>query len=182
VRRRLIRFVLPLVFCLVPLLAALVVAVSLPTKARDFYLSHFSSLDGIIVGLGSTLFFVQTILSWRALQWRVQGFNERPDRWISNLAQAAEWFPLLGLLGTVGGILQTFSSISPTGPTPQAQIIQNYAPALTATASGLFMALINILPAWVVLIGRDLIQALAGEATPAAGDSKAIPVPGTGRP
>jgi biopolymer transport protein ExbB/TolQ len=108
------------------------------------------------------------------LRWKGRSFDERPDHWISNLAQAAEWFPLLGLLGTVGGILQTFSSI--TGPTPQAKIIMLYAPALTATGSGLFMALINILPAWVVLTGRDLILALAGDAATADdGDSRASP-------
>jgi hypothetical protein len=166
----LIRFVLPLVFCIIPLLAAALVAVSMPSLARDFYLSHLTTLDGLILGLGAVLFVVQTFLSWRALQWRGSGFDERPDRWISNLAQAAEWFPLLGLLGTVGGILQTFSQIS--GPTPQAKIIMLYAPALTATVSGLFMALINILPSWVVLIGRDLILALAGEAAAAAGDGQ----------
>src|SRR5207302_5161636 len=88
------------------------------------------------------------------------GFNERPDKWLTNLAQAAEWFPLLGLIGTVAGILQTFGSIN--GPTPPERIIMLYAPAITATGSGLFMALINILPSWVVLVGRDLILALAG--------------------
>jgi hypothetical protein len=36
------------------------------------------------------------------------------------------------------------------------------APAITATGSGLFMALINILPAWVVMLGRDLILMLSG--------------------
>jgi hypothetical protein len=72
---------------------------------------------------------------------------------------------LLGLLGTVAGILQTFSSIQ--GPTPPERIIMLYAPAITATGSGLFMALINILPTWVVLLGRDLIRALGGEAEPA---------------
>jgi hypothetical protein len=164
VRHRLIRFVLPLVFCAIPPLAALLVGLSLPPLARQFYLDHLTNLDGLILGLGTILFLVQTVLSWRALQWRGSTFDERPDRWISNLAQAAEWFPLLGLLGTVGGILQTFSSI--TGPTPQAKIIMLYAPALTATGSGLFMALVNILPSWVVLIGRDLILALAGEAAP----------------
>ena len=36
------------------------------------------------------------------------------------------------------------------------------APAITATGSGLFMALINILPAWIVLLGRDMILLVAG--------------------
>ena len=87
-------------------------------------------------------------------------FDERPDRWLSNLAQAAEWFPMLGLLGTVAGILQTFSQVR-TGIEPD-EIIRNYSPAITATGSGLFMALINILPTWVVLIGRQLILTLGG--------------------
>jgi hypothetical protein len=178
----LILVVLPLVFCVVPLLAALLIGLSLPPLARDFYLGHLTTLDYFILGLGAVLFLVQTLLSWRALQWRAAGFqggfDERPDRWISNLAQAAEWFPLLGLLGTVGGILQTFSQIS--GPTPQARIIQLYAPALTATGSGLFMALVNILPSWVVLIGRDLILALAGEAAPGDGEPYAPAAPAAG--
>jgi hypothetical protein len=160
VRRRLIQTVLPLAFCLVPPLAAALIAVSLPAKARTFYLDHLSHLDYLILALGAFLFLVQILLSLRALQWRGSSFDERPDGWLSNLAQAAEWFPLLGLIGTVAGILQTFSA----GPKDPAQIIMLYAPAITATGSGLFMALINILPSWVVLIGRDLILALAGEA------------------
>ena len=76
--------------------------------------------------------------------------------------EAAEWFPLLGLIGTVAAILQTFGSITPgVNPTPQ-EIIRKYAPAITATGSGLFMALLNILPTWVVATGRDLILTLGG--------------------
>jgi hypothetical protein len=162
VRRALIQTILPLVFCMVPLLSAVLVAVCLPPGARDFYLSHLTLLDGLILTLGAFLFIVQILLSWVALQWRATGFDERPDKWLSNLAQAAEWFPLLGLLGTVAGILQTFSAIS--GTVPAAEIIRLYAPAITATGSGLFMALFNILPTWIVLIGRDLIRSLGGEA------------------
>jgi hypothetical protein len=164
VRRRLIQTVLPFVFCLVPALAAFLIAAALPGQARNFYLERLTMLDGLILGLGCTIFVVQMLLAWTALQWRGRDFDERPDRWLSNLAQAAEWFPLLGLIGTVAGILQTFSSIK--GPTPPAQIIQLYAPAITATGSGLFMALINILPSWVVLLGRDIIRSLGGEAPP----------------
>jgi hypothetical protein len=164
VRRRLIQTVLPLVFCLTPALATFLIAAALPRQARNFYLERLTPLDALILGLGGTLFLVQILLAWTALQWRGSSFDERPDRWLSNLAQAAEWFPLLGLIGTVAGILQTFNSIK--GPTPPAQIIQLYAPAITATGSGLFMALINILPSWVVLLGRDIIRSLGGEAPP----------------
>jgi hypothetical protein len=176
VRRRLIQLVLPFLFCLVPPLAAGLVAVVLPEKARRFYLERLSDLDVVIIGLGLSLFVVQTVLAWRALRWVGPGFDERPDSWLTNLAQAAEWFPLLGLIGTVAGILQTFSSIE--GPMPPDQIIRNYAPAITATGSGLFMALINILPTWVVMVGRDLIRTLGGEPPPesaAAGAAKARP-------
>lgn len=161
-RRTLIQTVLPVAFCLVPLLAGAVIAVAIPGDALRDYLSRIrtSPMDWLILALGAGLFTLQIILSWRALQWEGEGFNEAPDRWLSSLAQAAEWFPLLGLLGTVAGILQTFSSITGT-VTPQ-EIIRKYAPAITATGSGLFMALMNILPTWVVTTGRDLILALGG--------------------
>jgi hypothetical protein len=145
-------------------LSAALITAALPAQARNFYLNHLTPLDALILALGGAIFLVQMLLSWTALQWRVGNFDERPDRWLSNLAQAAEWFPLLGLIGTVAGILQTFSSIK--GPTPPAQIIQLYAPAITATGSGLFMALINILPSWVVLLGRDIIRSFGGEPPP----------------
>ncbi|MBY0525530.1 MAG: MotA/TolQ/ExbB proton channel family protein [Gemmataceae bacterium] len=161
-RRTLIQRVLPTFFCLVPLLAAMLVAAALPARAQHYYLEQIrtSTMDWLILSLGGALFTAQIALAWRAFQWRGTGFDERTDRWLSNLAQAAEWFPLLGLLGTVAGILQTFSAIS--GPVPPERIIQLYTPAITATGSGLFMALINILPTWLVLIGRDLLLALGG--------------------
>jgi hypothetical protein len=166
VRRALIQFILPLAFCVVPVLAGAVIALAIPTKAMDFYLKRLpdSPMDWLILGLGAVLFVLQTTLGWRAMRWRGDGFDERGDRWLSNLAQGAEWFPLLGLLGTVGGILQTFSEMK--GSLTPSQIIQNYAPAITATGSGLFMALLNILPTWLVNVGRDLILTLGGGPPP----------------
>ncbi len=173
-RRALIRTLLPLVFCAVPALAAGLIAASLPPAARDFYVGHITALDSLIMALGLSLFAAQTLFAWRALRWRGTGFDERPDGWLSNLAQAAEWFPLLGLIGTVAGILQTFSQVK-DGTSP-GRIIQLYAPAITATGSGLFMALINILPTWIVLVGRDLIRALGGGPSPAE-DAAAVNSP-----
>jgi len=163
VRRFLIKIVLPLIFTSLPALVGVAIVVALPPEAMNDYLRRVrnSPFDWLILGLGSVLFILQSLLSIRALRWQETGFDERPDRWLGYLAQAAEWFPLLGLLGTVAAILQTFGSM--TGQITPQEIIRKYAPAITATGSGLFMALLNILPLWMVNAGRDLILLLAGE-------------------
>src|SRR6516162_9719052 len=107
-RRHLIQVVLPLVFSIIPLLAAGLIAASLPAPARVFYLNHLTPLDWLILLLGGALFAVQIKLAWQALQWRGENFDDRPDSWLTNLAQAAEWFPLLGLIGTVAGLMFAF--------------------------------------------------------------------------
>ncbi len=163
-RRFLAVWCLPFLLAILPAAASFAVIASLPTMAYDFYLERITRLDQLILALGSFLFILQTLFAWRALTWKNHGFDERADPWISHLSQAAEWFPLLGLLGTVAGILQTFSSIN--GPVSPERIIQLYGPAITATGSGIFMALVNILPAWIVLAGRDFILALAGGVLP----------------
>ena len=177
-RRLLIQFVLPTVFTLVPVAGAVLVAVAVPGEAMRDYLARVRThpIDWLILGLGSVLFVTQLLLAWRALRWRGEDFDDRSDRWLTHLATAAEWFPLLGLIGTVAAILQTFSSLGdpaagPEATSPQA-IIRNYAPAITATGSGLFMALMNILPTWVVLIGRDMIRSLAGGPAPKRGEAR----------
>ncbi len=162
-RRRLIQFVLPFLLCAIPVLAGGAIASAIEGGAREFYLEHLTSLDVIILSMGAGLFVLQILFAYQALRWRGTSFDERADPWLSNLAQAAEWFPLLGLLGTVAAILQTFSGI--TTFTPQ-EIIKNYAPAITATGSGLFMALLNIFPSWMVPVGRDLIRVLGGGEEP----------------
>ncbi len=163
-RRFLIQHVLPLFLCIVPLLAAALVGAATPSAALDFYIERIreSRMDWLILGLGTIMFAVQIVLSWRALHWRGAAFDERPDRLLSHLAQAAEWFPLLGLIGTVAGILETFSELGNKPRVETREIIRLYAPAITATGSGLFMALINMFPTWVVLLGRDVIASLAG--------------------
>lgn len=175
-RRILIQIVLPSCFCLVPFLAAALVGVCIPRDAMSFYFEHFGSMDALILGIGSVLFVLQMLLCWQALRWKDSGFNVGADRWISHLAQAAEWFPMLGLLGTVAGILQTFSalgSLSDASGGFRAQVIfQQYSPAITATGSGLFMALINILPTWIVMMGRDVILTLGGSQPTPPGDTR----------
>jgi hypothetical protein len=167
-RRFWIRTVLPALFVLMPAAAGVLLFVAIPPDARRDYLARVaqSPIDWLILALGALLFVVQSRFAFRAMRWKEVGFDESGDNWLSHLAQAAEWFPLLGLIGTVAAILQTFGKIAPgTQPTPQ-EIIRNYAPAITATGSGLFMALLNILPIWVAQAGRELIKGLAGEIVP----------------
>ena len=130
-----IRFVLPSIFCLMPIAVALLVAAAIPEAAQKDYVERVavSRLDWLILGMGSILFVSQMLLAWRALRWQGTSFDERADTWLNHLAQAAEWFPLLGLIGTVAAILQTFGSVSPT--TSPREIISKYGPAITATGS-----------------------------------------------
>jgi hypothetical protein len=180
VRRFWIHNVLPIAFAVLPALMALLLFAAIPADARREYLNRVadSPIDWIIIGLGFTLFAFQIVLSWRALRWREDeaDFDHRADRWVNHLSQGAEWFPLLGLIGTVVAILQTFSSITPgTRPEP-AEIIRKYGPAITATGGGLYMAFINILPYWIVATGRDLIRALGGYAPAPEPPSPGVPL------
>jgi hypothetical protein len=166
VRRFWIDTAFPLLFCAIPLAMAALVFAAVPASARSEYLNRLqdSAIDWIILGLGAILFLAQTWLARRALRWKETTFDETVDPWLSHLAQAAEWFPLLGLIGTVAAILQTFGTFGPGSRPAAEEIIQKYGPAITATGSGLFMAFLNILPSWMVITGRNLIRSLAGVA------------------
>jgi hypothetical protein len=163
VRRFAIRQVIPFLLCVLPLVGGALVLVATPNEARRFYLDCLktSYLDWLILGFGLSFFFLQLLLAFRALQWQERGFNLRPDPMLQRLHQAADWFPLLGLFGTVAAILQTFAAIGMQESVPQREIIRLYAPALTATGSGLLMAFLNLIPLWLVAMGRSVILSLA---------------------
>lgn len=159
-RRFVVCSFMPLVLSLLPVAGLGLVTFALPLQGREYFIQHVTPLDWLILVGGLVLMLIQLLFGWRALTWAGECFKTDGDKWLSHLAQAAEWFPLLGLLGTVAGILQTFGSMQ--GPTSPEKIIQLYAPAITATGAGLLMALANILPTWTVMVGRDLIRVLAG--------------------
>lgn len=152
-----IRGVLPIVFCIVPFLALALIVMCIPVKAMSFFAAHFGMMEILILGGGILLFLVQMLIAWLALVYRGTPSEAGLDRWLSHLAQAAEWFPMLGLIGTVAGILEAFAQH--TGSAIQPAVI---APAITATGAGLLMALINIFPSYVATLGGDLILSLAG--------------------
>ncbi len=164
-RRFLIRELLPLLLCALPVAGGVLVVAAVPRRALEFYLQSITTsyLDWIILALGGGFFLIQLLLAGRALRWHGPGFDQRPDPWIQRFYQAAEWFPLLGLFGTVAGILQTFGAVGARGTLQQQEIIHLYAPALTTTASGLLMALLNIVPLWLVAVGRGLILSLSAD-------------------
>ena len=166
-RQFVIRGVMPLLFCLLPFLIAALVVLCIPHKATMFFVEHMGMMEMLILGVGVPLFLVQMVLAWMALRWRGTEFDQGADRWLSNLAQAAEWFPMLGLIGTVAGILEAFATHG--GDTViQPRVI---APAITATGAGLLMALVNILPTWIVMLGRDMILLMSGVRPQAPGES-----------
>ncbi|GBD37104.1 hypothetical protein HRbin36_02234 [bacterium HR36] len=162
-RSLVIRWLLPTILCLLPAVGGVALALAMPEAALRFYLERVreSYLDWLILGLGISLALIQLVLSWRALRWQEVDFDHRPDEVWQQMAWAAEWFPLLGLFGTVAGILQTFAAIGLRQVVPQQEILRLYAPALTTTASGLLMALVNVVPWWLVVVGRRLILTLA---------------------
>src|SRR5262245_12471531 len=97
---------MPLLFCTLPFLIAALVVLCVPQVATNFFLEHMGKMEWLMLIGGTSLFLVQMVLCWTALRWRDTSFDERADKWLSNLGQAAEWFPMLGLIGTVAGILE----------------------------------------------------------------------------
>jgi len=162
-KRFVIVWMIPSVLCLLPGIAGIALVLAMPETALRFYLDRVreSYLDWLILGLGTGLAIIQLWLVWRALRWQETDFDTRQDEVLQQMAWAAEWFPLLGLFGTVAGILQTFATIGLRQVVPQQEILRLYAPALTTTASGLLMALVNVVPWWLVVVGRRFILVLA---------------------
>jgi biopolymer transport protein ExbB len=67
------------------------------------------------------------------------------DRYLNALATIASAAPLLGLLGTVIGMIEIFGSQAPTGGTNPAQLAHGISVALYNTAFGLIVAIPSLL-------------------------------------
>jgi biopolymer transport protein ExbB len=67
------------------------------------------------------------------------------ERFLSALGTIAGIAPLLGLLGTVFGMIRTFNSITTTGIGNPATLASGIAEALVATAAGLTVAIPSLI-------------------------------------
>lgn len=168
-RKLLVRGILPLLFAAIPIAATFGLVVSLPLDAREFFSLHMTRLDWIILGAGAGLLIWQTAALWAGLA-TYSGNDEPALIWLRQLSNAVEWFPLLGLLGTVISILQTLGNLAPG--TPIDEVIRNYSPALTATASGLVAALANLTPLWVGNLGLLMLERIAEGPLPVTNETQ----------
>jgi len=80
------------------------------------------------------------ILSLRDAQWK-----RRSRTWLKVLPVLLNALPLLGLLGTVNGMLQTFRAAGSTGLTDQSFVSGGIADALITTQLGLITAVPGLL-------------------------------------
>jgi biopolymer transport protein ExbB len=69
----------------------------------------------------------------------------RLERYLNTLGTVATASPLMGLLGTVVGMIEIFGSQSPTGGTNPAQLAQGISIALYNTAFGLMIAIPSLM-------------------------------------
>ena len=81
----------------------------------------------------------------RAINVTVQREMERMERWMVFLASVGATAPFVGLFGTVGGIMHSFSAIAALHNTNLAVVAPGIAEALFATAIGLVAAIPAVL-------------------------------------
>jgi len=70
----------------------------------------------------------------------------RLDRFLGTLATIVTAAPLLGILGTVSGIIKSFALLGGRSMPDPAHVSHGIAEALVATASGLSLALVTLFP------------------------------------
>ena len=104
-------------------------------------------IDWLIYAIGVSLFVVQILFyKWHHDGKRFQ-FVQYLSKWQQIFLVIAELLPLLGLLGTVLGLMQTFGNFQTmkTGAKVDLTLmIQNFAPALSTTLSGLLFVIPNL--------------------------------------
>jgi biopolymer transport protein ExbB len=81
-----------------------------------------------------------------AMEAAAQAELQRAKFYLSTLDTIITLAPLLGLLGTITGMISAFGIVSATGLGQPHAITGGIAEALIATATGLFVAIMTLLP------------------------------------
>lgn len=83
------------------------------------------------------------ILVWKALEFRA---GRRDGRGLAVVSTIITAEPMLGILGTVTGIMRTFSSFEAAGAGNPLEATAGIGEALTTTAAGLIASLLLLFP------------------------------------
>lgn len=119
-------------------------------EVLELWWKESTTLDSLILWFGGLLMFfhIGTLVYLYLYRhwWKLDPVPTfQRERWRLTLLNLTELLPLLGLLGTVLALLQTFYGVGKSEAPDLQQMFIAFAPALTTTISGLIGAAINIL-------------------------------------
>lgn len=115
-------------------------------ETLQYYWQAFTPLDQFIWGLAIILVVFHIITLFYYIYrnyWKLDPLAQ-VERWRIMLLSFTEILPLLGLLGTVIALLNTFYGLGRSETPDLQEMIVTFAPALTTTISGLLGAIINL--------------------------------------
>lgn len=109
----------------------------------------FYSLDNLVIWSILALgFFCYQLLSYYIIRFYSGNYQLKNSSWIHSIEIFIGALPLLGLLGTISGLLDTFHAMSLGTSLDQASTLsQGIADALWTTQLGLVVAI----PAWLLI-------------------------------
>ncbi len=112
----------------------------------DAYWQYLSPFDWVILSYGAILLLFQSAALFMRCFSSSTFFVQNLGRTQSACLQWTELLPVLGLMGTVMAMLNTFAAFdaSPEEGVDLVAVIQRFAPAMTTTLSGLFMVALNL--------------------------------------
>ena len=110
----------------------------------EWQLLVYNPVIWLIIGLAFLCYSVIALLLTEAAsdEWR-----QRTESWLDTLPNLLASIPLLGLLGTIVGLLSTFTQMSYGGLDLQALLSGGIADAMLTTQLGL----ITVIPGWLML-------------------------------
>lgn len=88
--------------------------------------------------------------------------------WVQYFTVVAQTAPMVGLLGTVSGMIQAFNNLSFGGSTNTTKLAANISEALWTTAAGLVIAIPCIIAYYIF---KNKLVSMIGEAIKVAGDA-----------